>query len=141
MQELVTCPVCTLYLRPGMALEDHLETHPKEQVIRALVSLAVGSERIPPQRFQPQDVAATTADFSGNNCTIRGGYSQQPQGTQFIFAPPPPPPPRPNVMIVNRQSTMVYHSATGVEDKMETPTQRIVAQPNFMAPSQLQVSY
>lgn len=35
------CPVCTLYLRPGMTLHDHLFTHPKDQVIEALVRLAV----------------------------------------------------------------------------------------------------
>lgn len=35
------CPVCTLYLRPGMTLHDHLFTHPKDQVIEALVRLSV----------------------------------------------------------------------------------------------------
>lgn len=33
------CPVCTLYLRPGISLQDHLNTHPKKQVIKALLSL------------------------------------------------------------------------------------------------------
>lgn len=37
----VMCPVCTLYLRPNMTLHDHLFTHPKDQVIEALVRLAV----------------------------------------------------------------------------------------------------
>ncbi|XP_055373796.1 protein PF3D7_1417600 [Condylostylus longicornis] len=43
MMDLVACPVCTLYLHKGMSLAEHLETHPKEQVIKALVSLATGS--------------------------------------------------------------------------------------------------
>lgn len=33
----VACPVCTLYLREGISLQKHLDTHPKEQVIEALI--------------------------------------------------------------------------------------------------------
>lgn len=33
------CPVCTLYLRPGISLPAHLNTHPKKHVIRALLSI------------------------------------------------------------------------------------------------------
>ncbi|VVC29289.1 Hypothetical protein CINCED_3A011086 [Cinara cedri] len=33
------CPVCTLYLRPGISLPAHLNTHPKKHVIKALLSL------------------------------------------------------------------------------------------------------
>ncbi|XP_054269352.1 zinc finger protein 227-like [Macrosteles quadrilineatus] len=40
MESQPMCPVCTLYLRPGMSLHDHLYTHPKDQVIEALVRLA-----------------------------------------------------------------------------------------------------
>ncbi|CAH0399020.1 unnamed protein product [Chilo suppressalis] len=39
MEQLVQCPVCTLYLHNGMSLESHLDTHPKDQVIKALCSL------------------------------------------------------------------------------------------------------
>jgi len=31
------CPVCTLYLKPGITLKQHLNTHPKEAVIDALL--------------------------------------------------------------------------------------------------------
>lgn len=34
----VQCPVCTLYLREGITLKEHLDTHPKDKVIEALVS-------------------------------------------------------------------------------------------------------
>ncbi|XP_050073404.1 uncharacterized protein LOC126561328 [Anopheles maculipalpis] len=34
----IECPVCTLYLRSGMTLAEHLDTHPKENVIKALVN-------------------------------------------------------------------------------------------------------
>lgn len=36
----VVCPVCTLYLRPGITLKTHLGSHPKQKVIEALVRLA-----------------------------------------------------------------------------------------------------
>lgn len=39
MDQLVQCPVCTLFLHNGMTLESHLDTHPKDQVIKALCSL------------------------------------------------------------------------------------------------------
>ncbi|XP_044742915.1 uncharacterized protein LOC123305297 [Chrysoperla carnea] len=34
----VVCPVCTLYLRNNITLEEHLRTHPKAKVIEALIS-------------------------------------------------------------------------------------------------------
>ncbi|KAJ2947310.1 hypothetical protein O0L34_g17023 [Tuta absoluta] len=40
MDQLVQCPVCTLFLHNGMSLESHLDTHPKDQVIKALCSLS-----------------------------------------------------------------------------------------------------
>lgn len=41
MQNQIQCPVCTLYLHVGMNLQIHLETHPKDQVISALVNLTL----------------------------------------------------------------------------------------------------
>ncbi|CAG4933627.1 unnamed protein product [Parnassius apollo] len=43
MDQRVQCPVCTLYLHSGMTLESHLDTHPKDQVIKALCSLSAKS--------------------------------------------------------------------------------------------------
>lgn len=37
MDAPVSCPVCTLYLREGVSLQNHLNTHPKDQVIEALL--------------------------------------------------------------------------------------------------------
>lgn len=46
MVKNIQCPVCTLYLHAGMNLCDHLETHPKEQVIKALVHMTIsGNEK------------------------------------------------------------------------------------------------
>lgn len=39
-ESLVCCPVCTLYLRPGISLPAHLNTHPKKHVIKALLTFA-----------------------------------------------------------------------------------------------------
>uniref|UniRef100_A0A1Q3EYX0 C2H2-type domain-containing protein n=1 Tax=Culex tarsalis TaxID=7177 RepID=A0A1Q3EYX0_CULTA len=50
----IECPVCTLYLRADMSLEDHLETHPKEKVIQALVSMAMKPKAAAPQAPAPQ---------------------------------------------------------------------------------------
>ncbi|XP_044259189.1 zinc finger protein 571 [Tribolium madens] len=36
----ISCPVCTLYLRPGITLKHHLSSHPKQKVIEALVRLS-----------------------------------------------------------------------------------------------------
>lgn len=36
------CPVCTLYMREGITLQAHLDTHPKEQVIEALLQVSNG---------------------------------------------------------------------------------------------------
>lgn len=41
------CPVCTLYLRPGISLLAHLNTHPKKHVIRSLLSLSSQSPYVP----------------------------------------------------------------------------------------------
>lgn len=38
----VSCPVCTLYMREGVTLQSHLDTHPKDQVIAALVRISAG---------------------------------------------------------------------------------------------------
>lgn len=40
MDQLVQCPVCTLFLHNGITLESHLDTHPKDQVIKALCNIA-----------------------------------------------------------------------------------------------------
>ncbi|XP_014469447.1 PREDICTED: uncharacterized protein LOC106741701 isoform X2 [Dinoponera quadriceps] len=49
----VACPVCTLYLREGISLQKHLDTHPKEQVIDALIK-ASSSSLQPQQQVQQQ---------------------------------------------------------------------------------------
>ena len=47
MQGVMACPVCTLYLREGMSMQSHLNTHPKDQVIEALVRLYTSESKAP----------------------------------------------------------------------------------------------
>ncbi|KAJ6639180.1 Zinc finger protein [Pseudolycoriella hygida] len=41
MESQLQCPVCTLFLHVGMDLQSHLDTHPKDQVIKALVNITM----------------------------------------------------------------------------------------------------
>lgn len=41
MESQLQCPVCTLFLHMGMDLQSHLDTHPKDQVIKALVNVTM----------------------------------------------------------------------------------------------------
>lgn len=50
----VACPVCTLFLREGISLQKHLDTHPKEQVIEALIKASGASVPNPIQEPQSQ---------------------------------------------------------------------------------------
>ncbi|XP_035785630.1 uncharacterized protein LOC118463264 [Anopheles albimanus] len=62
MDTLIECPVCTLYLRSGMNLSVHLDTHPKESVIKALVAIAQ-------KRTTPSSVTHST----GGETNVSGG--------------------------------------------------------------------
>lgn len=145
MNELsIQCPICNLYLLPGMVLEEHLETHPKEQVIQALVRFASikgggGPSKVP-----------TSSSSTATQSTPQQPKAK-PRGLLTLLPPPPPPPqfsssvPRnvggefvadstfnvmgqisnhpnqlpgiagtsKNMMIVNRQNTLVYHQSGG----------------------------
>lgn len=48
------CPVCTLFLRPGITLKQHLTSHPKQKVIDALVKLSIHDEPPKQQHSQSQ---------------------------------------------------------------------------------------
>lgn len=114
-QQQQQCPVCTLYLHPGMNLEIHLETHPKDQVIKALVS----------KMSQPSGgvlIDSTTAitrappphptNHNGHNAILY--HDSQPNSipTNLIEYMPQqttqPPPSQPNFLIVNSTSTKFF---------------------------------
>lgn len=139
------CPICSLFLLPGMMLEEHLETHPKEQVIQALVRFASSKGGL--------QKSSSSISPSSNPHQQQHQQQQQPKPKPrglLTLLPPPPPPvsqfssvPRnggefvtdstfnvmgqmsnhpsqqhmpgasKNMMIVNRQNTLVYHQSAG----------------------------
>ncbi|XP_058443258.1 uncharacterized protein LOC131425402 [Malaya genurostris] len=110
----VECPVCTLYLRADMSLEEHLETHPTDKVIKALVAMATKNTAAP-YAAQPAPVVSVVSAANTQTaleltpmpaCSSRShtppnalmyhssGYESM---QQPVPAPPPPPPPAPIV--------------------------------------------
>ncbi|XP_071632267.1 uncharacterized protein [Temnothorax longispinosus] len=57
----VACPVCTLYLREGISLQKHLDTHPKEQVIEALIKASASSLQTQQHQQHQQALPASAA--------------------------------------------------------------------------------
>lgn len=58
------CPVCTLYLRPGISLTVHLHTHPKKQVIKALLNL---TNQESPSKSEPENLSDDSSSFSDSS--------------------------------------------------------------------------
>lgn len=63
----VACPVCTLYLREGISLQRHLDTHPKEQVIEALIKASSNSSNLQQILLSPSTPAASPTVQSPQN--------------------------------------------------------------------------
>ncbi|EEZ97964.1 zinc finger protein 571 [Tribolium castaneum] len=86
----ISCPVCTLYLRPGITLKTHLSSHPKQKVIEALVRLSETGdvEKIGNPSSQPDPGASTTHTAVVNQSWNQGGLVNMPplQGNHvFIY--------------------------------------------------------
>lgn len=56
----IVCPVCMLYLRPGITLDSHLTSHPKQKVIEALVKIS----QLTPQGFDKLALSANSTESS-----------------------------------------------------------------------------
>lgn len=153
MNELsMQCPICSLFLLPGMMLEEHLETHPKEQVIQALVRFASSKKTGSGSGSSSSTAAPTSSSQQQQHHHHHQQQKPKPRGLLTLLPPPPPPPvpqfpsvprnggefvtdstfnvmgqlsnhhPPPqqhipgtskNMMIVNRQNTLVYHQSAG----------------------------
>lgn len=79
----VSCPVCTLYMREGVTLKKHLETHPKDQVIAALVRISAGDS---PGTTENQSDNQTSVAGSGNQELISGSQCYPPSSSHFTTA-------------------------------------------------------
>ncbi|XP_069700019.1 zinc finger protein 184-like [Periplaneta americana] len=62
----VSCPVCTLYMREGVTLQSHLNTHPKDQVIAALVRISAGGSNKENQN-ENETVPISTSEIAATN--------------------------------------------------------------------------
>lgn len=135
MESQIQCPVCTLYLHAGMNLQDHLESHPKEKVIAALVNLTLFQQQsndecnedydcnqyetpghlLETQRARiPPSVATRTYHHQNNHAiTSFGGPIQQHSAAQTAH----------QVMIVDR--TRVFHERSNVAINDEGCKRRI----------------
>ncbi|XP_031640432.1 uncharacterized protein LOC116352180 isoform X2 [Contarinia nasturtii] len=92
MDSQIQCPVCTLYLHVGMNLQDHLNTHPKDQVISALVNMTLLQQRANDEnsnnfecsRYEP---LANTDDLnSSTDKSLPKAFQNQQQSITY-FAP------------------------------------------------------
>lgn len=115
MESQIQCPVCTLFLHVGMNLQDHLDTHPKEKVISALVNLMLVQQRAndeDPSNFQCSRYEPLTDDIQTippeqkDPASIQSQKATQLKYYSAVKPPPPPPPPTAAhpLMILNRSS-------------------------------------
>lgn len=58
------CPVCSLFLRPGITLQTHLKTHPKQKVIEALVRLSNNDQAQKGQESASDNLSTTSSTQS-----------------------------------------------------------------------------
>ncbi|KAJ8921988.1 hypothetical protein NQ315_008625 [Exocentrus adspersus] len=98
----IVCPVCTLYLRPGITLKQHLSSHPKQKVIEALVKLSVGEES-PKVHNAPAQPDLTTASSSQVNSAV-ANQPWTPAPPSHLGPPPPLTPIHGNHVFIYQQS-------------------------------------
>lgn len=64
MSDQVKCPVCALILWSGITLDSHLNTHPKEQMVEALVRLSVAKQP------EIQEESSSSVSVKLNNTSV-----------------------------------------------------------------------
>lgn len=130
MNSQIQCPVCTLFLHAGMNLQDHLETHPKEKVIAALVNMtllqqqtndAEDASNFQCSRYEPlsdeiepvqQPANMSVTEIVQPRKQIAHYIPSEKQGLATTVATTAPTPRR--VMIVNNRVSRVFQTpATG----------------------------
>lgn len=93
MESKLQCPVCTLYLHVGMDLQTHLDTHPKDQVIKALVNLTMMTKscNVPntnnvPSKYAPIAENAFGQEVNQNIQFIPDTVPRRPQQVLFGYS-------------------------------------------------------
>lgn len=110
MESQLQCPVCTLFLHVGMDLQTHLDTHPKDQVIKALVNITL---------TKSNDPNTTSNDVHGKYAITDNAFAQE--VNQFL---PETIPRRPQQVLFGYScSTRVFRE---VPNQQSTTTQKII---------------
>lgn len=121
MHSQIQCPVCTLYLHVGMNLYVHLDTHPKDQVIRALVNMTV-VQNSPEDEPINQMTCSRYAPLNDDTLTADPAPTQSHSIASIDRvappAPPAPPAPHPSVVVVVPNQDLLSHPARS----FQTPT-------------------
>lgn len=140
MQSQMQCPVCTLFLHVGMNLQVHLDTHPKDQVIQALVNLTVTQQqtndsdlntmrcsRYAPLLDEPVGVTPHKHGTDVHSQSSIGFYPEPRQQQQIPTQPLPPTSSRNHqqVVIVNSCSTSVFREGSS-HPSSSTSAQQII---------------
>ncbi|XP_059469594.1 zinc finger protein ZFP2-like isoform X3 [Neocloeon triangulifer] len=137
------CPVCTLSVRKGISLEEHLNTHPKDQVIHALIRRCVTAASAAAPAASPLQFVPT---LPTNSYTPFSLFVQPPSylhynpvpapfvapGPVFSASSPRPPPPQASPTHTQASGTPLIRPAAAVSpekvianqaklDKNETP--------------------
>lgn len=82
------CPICMLYLLPGMNLSDHLDTHPKDMIIKALLSSKPAAENAKPVETTTNSATVFLAPQQFGHTTQAQIYQDQ-QQSNFSLAKRP----------------------------------------------------
>lgn len=128
MDSQIQCPVCTLYLHVGMNLQDHLNTHPKEQVISALVNMTLLQQRANEENLSNFECSRyePLADDLHSDKTLpvvsTNAFQNQQQSITYIA--PLSQQTSHQVMIVN--GSQVFHDRSPATSK-QSPRHQIVA--------------
>lgn len=113
MDTQLQCPVCTLFLHVGMDLQSHLDTHPKDQVIKALVNITLTKQPSDPNS------ASTNLQQSKYAPIAENAFTQE--VNPFL---PEPIPRRPQQVLFGYScSTRVFRE---VPNQQSTTTQKFV---------------
>lgn len=132
--ENIVCPVCTLFLRPGITLKAHLSSHPKQKVIEALVRISSNENepKTPPTTSNQHENTSTPTGTPPNNQgwnppsmpvnTVYPNFNTMPGNHSFIYqqfmssSTPPP-----NVLNVNPLAQQIVTIPTVFNSQMMCP--------------------
>lgn len=141
MNSQIQCPVCTLFLHAGMNLQDHLETHPKEKVIAALVNMTLLQQQANDEdannfkcsRYEPltddleplpqPSIVSTDGVPQRKQITYCNNTAEKQTQSQ-VHQPPQQQTPARRVMIVNSRMSRVFQTPNSVSIQTENKSSR-----------------